>query len=321
MINQSHNRDRDHLHELTYLTKEEINSFLDQLDHNKDGQISYTEFETALDKAHEELVPKPLPHHLTHPSRDDSERHEFLQTLLGCTNSTENTTISREKFGDTLRSLNIPSLEQEQADEKADKEYMKSLPFWRRIRSYYSVNGPKIVFMTLVVSMQLAFGIWQLVTYLKTTSPPYRSTFGWGLVLAKTCAGILYPTLFFLILSMSRWWLTLSRSFSPSIINLDLSQSFHIKISILALGLGTLHAIGHLTGSFVFGSKGSKQQGVEEILGGESERGYVDYVRTTAGWSGLVALGLFWILALFSMPRVRRWNYEVFQLIHLLMVR
>lgn len=46
---------------------------------------------------------------------------------------------------------------------------------------------------------------------------------------------------------------------------------------------------------------------------------YRDYVSLLPGWSGITMLGLFYILALLSMPIVRKWNYEVFQLGHLLM--
>ena len=67
----------------------------------------------------------------------------------------------------------------------------------------WPVHGPEIAFLALVVSIQLAFAIWQLVKYL-TGEQHYTRTFGWGVVLAKTCAGALYPT-FFLLLSMSRY--------------------------------------------------------------------------------------------------------------------
>jgi dual oxidase len=306
-----------HLHETTFLSSKEINEFLDALDHNKDGKISIKEIETELDNVYAKLVPKPLPHHLNHASRSDEDRHTFLRSTIGC--STDQ--ITREEFQTRLESLQIPSLKQEKADEAADKAYMASLPTWRRFRSWYSVNGSKLLFLALVLSMMLAFGIWQMVKYITTS--PYRSAFGWGVVVAKTSAGMLYPTMFFLILSMSRWFSTLCRQSSAltRIINFDLSQSFHIKISILALGLATIHAIGHLTGSFVFGSMNSREAAVAEVLGeGSVPRTYVDFVRTRPGWTGLTALGLFWLLAGMSMPRIRKWNYEVFQLAHLLMV-
>lgn len=58
------------------------------------------------------------------------------------------------------------------------------------------------------------------------------------------------PTLFFLILSMSRYISTFARKsyYLSRFINWDLSQSFHIIISIVAISFASLHAIGHLTG-------------------------------------------------------------------------
>lgn len=140
--------------------------------------------------------------------------------------------------------------------------------------------------------------------------------------MSKTCAGVLYPTFFFLIISMSRWLSTFLRRFYfiSRFINWDLSQSFHIKMSIAALLLATLHAIGHLSGSFVFGSRADRQEALAAIVGQDAvPRSYIDYVRSLPGWTGLTALGLFYLLALMSMPQIRKWSYEVFQLGHLLM--
>jgi hypothetical protein len=51
------------------------------------------------------------------------------------------------------------------------------------------VRGPEALFVSLVVSMQIAFGTWQLVKYLAEMQ--YRHAFGWGVVLAKVSAGVL----------------------------------------------------------------------------------------------------------------------------------
>ena len=52
------------------------------------------------------------------------------------------------------------------------------------------------------------------------------------------------------MLSMSRYLSTFARKsyYLSRFINWDLSQSFHIKMSVVALGFATLHAISHLTG-------------------------------------------------------------------------
>lgn len=140
--------------------------------------------------------------------------------------------------------------------------------------------------------------------------------------MTKTSTGVLYPTLFFLILSMSRYLSTFARKsyYISNFINWDLSQSSHIKMSIVAIVFATLHAIGHLTGSFLYGSRPAQEAQVAMLLGPDSvPRPYVNYVRSLPGWSGNTTLGLFYILALMSMPIVRKTSYEVFQADHLLM--
>ncbi|KAL6414151.1 uncharacterized protein AUP68_00668 [Ilyonectria robusta] len=294
-----------------YLDDDEINKFIDDLDHNGDGNIDYSELERKLDHAHHELAVN----NNSHPN-DDQARHSFLRSMMG-SNAQQ---VPRDEFALLVRSWKIPSLQQATKAEKEERRYFKHLPGWRRIRAYWAVHAAEVGFIGLVVSMQLAFGIWQLVKY--QTTPQYRAAFGWGIVMAKTCAGALYPTFFFLILSMSRYFSTwLRRSYHISrFFNWDLSQGFHIRISCVAILLATLHALGHLTGSFVHGSDPANQDAVASVLGPDMvPRPYIEYVRSLPGFTGITALGLFYLLCLLSMPQVRRWNYEVFQLGHLLM--
>jgi len=297
------------------LTDEEIKSFVDDLDRDNNGNIDYWEVARLLDEVHQEIAPKAQPHHLHHESRNEA-RQEFLRTVIG----TREDTIKRDQFADAVKSWNIPSLDQDRREAKQEDDYIKQMSIYRRARAYWAVKGPEIAFAAFVASFMIAFGVWPLVTYLTTSM--YTPAFGWGLVLAKTCAGILYPTFFFLILSMSRWLATFLRRFYfiSRFINWDLSQSFHIKMSILAVSLATLHAIGHLSGSFVFGSMAGRQDAVAKLIGQDAApRSYNDYVRSLPGWSGLTALSLFYLLTAMSMPPVRKWSYEVFQLGHLLM--
>jgi predicted ferric reductase len=302
-----------------YLTDEEIDKFLDELDHNGDGRIDYDEVELNLDKVHRELEMKHGAHHVTNPENehhDEQVRHAFLRSLMG----SDARRIPRSEFAQIVRSWKVPSLQQSKREEDNEKDYVQKLPEWRRIRAYWAVYGPEAVFTCFVIATQLAFGIWQLVKY--ETTPQYRAGFGWGVVMAKTCAGALYPTFFFLILSMSRYFSTwMRRSYLISrFLNWDLSQKFHVRISCVAVLLATLHAIGHLTGSFLHGSRPENQQEVATVLGPDAvPRPYIDYVRSLPGFTGITALGLFYILCLLSIPQVRRWNYEVFQLGHLLM--
>lgn len=93
-----------------------------------------------------------------------------------------------------------------------------------------------------------------------------------------------------------------------------------MKLSIAALILATGHTIGHLSGTFVFGSRANRQEAVAALLGPDAvPRPYSAYIKSRPGWSGLTALCCFYLLALLSMPRVRKWSYQVFQLGHLLM--
>ncbi|KAL8955451.1 MAG: hypothetical protein Q9183_006638 [Haloplaca sp. 2 TL-2023] len=125
--------------------------------------------------------------------------------------------------------------------------------------------------------------------------------------------------MFFLVLSMSRWFATFARHsyYLSQFVNWDRSQSFHIKISIVAMAFATLHVIGHLTGSFVFGSTALRQGVVTSVLG--QEMSYRDYVASRPGWTGITALACFYLIGLFSIPQIRQRSYEVFQVAHLLM--
>lgn len=297
------------------LNDEEIKKFIDDLDHDNNGKIDYWELERKLDEVHKEIAPKAQPHHLHHASRNEA-RHEFLRSVIG----TREDYIEESKFAESVKKWDIPSLEQDRKEAKQEDDYWKQMSIWRRARAYWAVKGPEIAFMCLVAAFMVAFGVWQLVKYL--TYDEYTPAFGWGVVVSKTCAGVLYPTFFFLILSMSRWLSTFLRRFYfiSRFINWDLSQSFHIKMSVVALFFATLHAIGHLSGSFVFGSMAHRQDSVALVLGADAvPRRYIDYVRTVPGWTGLTAISCFYLLAAMSMPRVRKWSYEVFQLGHLLM--
>ncbi|KAF2024291.1 hypothetical protein EK21DRAFT_79047 [Setomelanomma holmii] len=299
-----------------YLTDKEMKAFIDDLDHDNNGTIDYWEVERMLDVVHQEIAPKAQPHHLHHASRGDKARHEFLRSVIG----TREDRIKRDKFEECVKTWQIPSLEQDRKEAKDEDDYLKQMSIWRRIRAFWAVKGPEIAFLALVASFMIAFGVWQFVKYLTTTR--YTAAFGWGVVLSKTCAGVLYPTFFFLILSMSRWLSTYLRRFYfiSRFVNWDLSQSFHIKMSIVALVFATLHAIGHLSGSFVFGGSAGRQDAVAVIVGQDAvPRYYIDYVRSLPGWTGLTAIGCFYLLTAMSMPQVRKWSYEAFQLGHLLM--
>jgi hypothetical protein len=147
-----------------FLSNEEIEEFVHALDKNNTGYIEYDELESKLDEVHEELVPEPK----EYQSREDDQRHAFLRSVMG----TEETRISRADFSNTVRNSNVPSLNPEAQAEAHHEHYMRSMPWGRRFRAYWSVQGREVMFIAVVVSMQVAFGTWQLVEYLVT--PKYR---------------------------------------------------------------------------------------------------------------------------------------------------
>lgn len=309
------------------LSDDEISAFFEDVDKDNSGYVDFAELEAKLIAVHEELAPNPMKHHLLHPARRDLEKnvhdkgdglHSFLESIMpGCERN-----IPRAEFVERVRRWRIPS--QKQTDEKnndaEDKALEKEIPLGRRVRAYWSVHGPVIAFTSFVVALQIAFGLWQGMIYVY--NPQARAALGWGVILAKLCAGVMYPTLFFMLLSMSRHFATfLRRSYYISkFVNWDLSQMFHIRISIAGLFFATLHAIGHLTGSMLTGSQPGREQEVAEYLGpDEVPRPYIRWVRSLPGWTGLTAIITFWIISLLSMPFVRKRSYEMFQLGHLLM--
>lgn len=115
------------------LTEDEITSFLDELDHDGDGHISYSELEKKLDAVHDEIVPHPRPHHLNHKSGEDTDRHAFLRSMYG----SQADRISRYDFSAQIRKWKIPSMKQEEAEEESQREYMRKLGWARRLRSYW----------------------------------------------------------------------------------------------------------------------------------------------------------------------------------------
>lgn len=311
------------------LTDDEIEAFFKDLDKDNNGYVDFEELERKLQEVHKELAPELKKHHITHPERRDLEKnesghdagdglHAFLcQLLPEC-----DAKISKQDFVARVKKLRIPSQKQTDSDEqdKGDKEKEHELPMRRRVRAYWAVHGPTIMFMTFVVALQLGFGLWQGLKYF--LGQTYRDAYGLGVGFAKLAAGALYPTLFFMLLSMSRHFSTfLRRNYIISrFINWDLSQEFHIRMSIAGLVLATMHAIAHLSGTLVQGSRPSRQDAVARVLGPESvPRTYSSYVRSLPGWTGIVALLCFWMISLFSMPFLRNNSYEIFQLGHLLM--
>ncbi|CZT21970.1 related to NADPH oxidase homolog 1 [Ramularia collo-cygni] len=308
------------------LSDDEINKFFDALDINKNGLVNFEELEAKLRQAHQELAPEPQAHHLLHPSRRDAEKglshkggdglHKFLCHIMPECGSE----LNREEFVKHVRSWNVPSQKGAKDAHKEDVEQEKKLPFRRRVRAYWAVHGPNIIFLAIVVAFIIAAGLWQCLIYV--TNPGARAALGWGIIVAKLSAGVIYPVMAFMLLSMSRWLSTFLRRFwtVSRFVNWDLSQSFHIYMSCVGLGFATLHAIGHLTGDFLYSTRSGQQDDLVDYFGPEIlPLTYGDWVRSLPGWSGITCILLFWTISLMSLPIIRKKSYEAFQLAHLLM--
>lgn len=282
------------------LSDQEIEELYNDFDHDKDGKVSFKDLELTLKRVHKELAPVPLRHHLTHPERStlkdrmrrsilrqrpetnrqqtrsakvgasaqsdqQSDMHDFLCRLLPGSGDW----MTKGEFFRQVRSWNIPSPEQAFKDDKANDvhRYHSRLPWHRRWTAWWSVRGPEMAFLAFVLVMILAFSLWQGLKY--ALNKRIRAALGAGVVVAKFCAGALYPTFFFLIISMSRWLATVFRKsyILSRFVNWDHSRSFHIQMSCLALILSIAHTIGHLSGTFVYASSRNRQKAMRQLLG------------------------------------------------------
>lgn len=294
------------------LTDDEIHEFWVELQLNPEKEcLCLSALERKLEQVHDDLSPRPSKHDLNHPDRSaarpdkaDDAGLSDLQIFLRTLTAGHGDSVTLDEFTVLVRSWNIPSQHQDSEDaQAAAADYEQKLSYRRRWWSWWCVKGPEAAFIAFVVALQLAFGTWQFYKYLDWTVG--RAALGWGPVVAKLATGVsspsvpwlrvdvltychvssspqvLYPTLFFLILSMSRWFATFCRrSYTVSrFINWDYSQRFHIIMAIVTTFFATMHAIGHLTGTFVDGSLADRQEAVAMLWGvSPAPRTYLGYV-------------------------------------------
>lgn len=173
-------------------------------------------------------------------------------------------------------------------------------------------------FSTTVISLQLGFGAWQCYKY--GTNEAVREAFGWGVPVAKFGAGALYPTFFFLVLSMSRWLATLCRYFgSQKYLNWDRHRYFHIRMAIMTLVLSLLHTCGHVMGTFPTAVQAEHREAVRDLIGTKIEHiNWRSLLLSRPGWTGVGALLIFMMITTFSLPVARKMSFETFQIVHLL---
>ncbi|KAH9832721.1 NADPH oxidase homolog-like protein 1 [Teratosphaeria destructans] len=323
------------------LHDDEINQFFDEIDQDRDGWINVDDLSMKLKAVHEELVParKTKHDHLDRASRrsdaawvdeEDVEwsagrtycqyraTREFLRAALPGVE----TSIDRAEFASIVRTWNVPSRQQPRVDKSQcpTSGQSRSTTWYRILRAHWSVEGPRIVFLFCVFCLILAFFLWQGLFYNSNTEA--RAAFGAGVVVAKFAAGSLYPVLALMLLSMSRWLSTwIRRSYWISkFVDWDYHKSFHLSMAWIGLFFATMHGIGHMSGSFLTASRPDRLQADVTLMGAQPGLStYTTYLRLLPGWSGLIALGLYWTIALLALPQVRRWSYELFQAAHLLM--
>ena len=321
------------------LTEAEILDLFDELDPKKRGYITHADLQGKLQQFYQELETE-TPKRRSRLSgwigdapelneKDDFERNLHYEARNSFSRNMfppAGIQLDARQLIEHVQSWDVPSHSQNSA-EKHDAfvdEYERGLPLLRRIRARWALGGPSICFVLFILTTQVALSVWELVKF--ALSRNALDALGPGVVIAKGAVGVLYPTMFFMLMSMSRWLAVFMTRWGPeffsSLINWDLHQAFHGWMAIEALLFGTIHSISHLTGSFKHGSRAKYQVAVGELTGVNGQTmptTYGDWLRTPAGWTGVTLITLFWTMALLSAPAVRHRNYELFQLGHVLM--
>jgi hypothetical protein len=193
------------------LTNEEAIEFVQELDADNDGFVTFGELAAKFKEVQAEITGKPRNQDqsqmgdtkVSHQSGADLEKganpeqdgiHDFLCSLMpDCGLS-----FSRDELIKHVKAWNVPSQNQNCAEDQEQEvsDYEEKLSVARRARAYWAIHGPKKLFRGFVTLLQVAFGLWQLLAYIYNTKT--WAAFGWGVVVAKGSAGVLYPTLFFM---------------------------------------------------------------------------------------------------------------------------
>lgn len=228
--------------------------------------------------------------------------------------------FDKQTFLATVNSWRIPSFSTrpESLDQKS-KAYEANLPLSRRLRAHWAAEGYQSTFVAIVVCVQIGMAVWLLVRELHDKSKLHL--LGWGLILAKMSAGVLYPTLALMILSSSRALGTWLRKWEACsrFINWDLSQSFHIRMAIVAAFFTVLHVIGHIGGTFAHLSRSAPGVAARTLNNFKfQEPTYSVILSSIPAITGISALLMFMTIILCSLPKIRKQHFELFQASHLL---
>jgi hypothetical protein len=195
------------------LTDVEVTEFIDELDTDKDGFVTFEELTNAFKEVQAEIVTAPVTKSKEHTEHEgvqnttvDLEKgkeetnpeQQNIEAFLRSLMPNSGASIPRDELIEHVKSWNVPSQKQNCAEDQdqENSDYNQKLSMARRARAYWAINGPKKLFRLFVIVLQLAFGLWQLMTYVNKHKA--RAAFGWGVIVAKGSAGVLYPTLFFM---------------------------------------------------------------------------------------------------------------------------
>lgn len=314
------------------LTDAEINEFFDELDLDHDGLVTFEEIEKKLQLLYAELAPhfliEPtlartatlgpdgLPsqiHHINRSSRTAQEGlSDFLRSLLPKKRTTtsqdaqdaqqqqQQEGIDRQTFLHHVQTWNVPSRLQQDQTSLHEAALVQRIPLPRRLAAFFTVHGPSIIFISLIISLQIYFAQYYLVRYIH--KPAVIASLGWPIILTKTCVGALFPTLGFMLLSMSRRLSTWCRRWKwvSRVVNWDRSQVFHQRMALVGLGLATVHSLGHLAGTFVYGSRKGRREATERILHVDAVSGGILFF-----FFLLFLLPFFFLFSIFSCSRLK----------------
>lgn len=303
-----------------YLSDNEINEFIRFFDRGiEDGPIARYDVEQYYQQMQNDIAKySNIIAHNEYNNDDYSGKLIRNQILDGIFGPNE-PCISRKRLFDRLHSYCIPSHDQVKKQQEPQHIYFSRRSTWRMIRAYWAVHGHEVIFVGIVFTLLTVFATLEVIKFRATQ---YTSAFGYGVVVAKACTGALYPIFFLITLSMSRYFSTIMRlSYRISrFVNLDLAKKCHIHMSCLGLLLVVVHAVSHLSGTFVQGSNASNTEAVIGVLSDKLPgQRYSDYICSRPGYTGVSALVILGILSLLSIPYIRRRHYNLFQAGHLLL--
>ena len=292
------------------MTPDEVDALFALLDQDHDGRVTRADMQraltaeaTAISMEHGSATVAHVLHHLWRPEPGGVEE---------CPGSDH---VDRGGFGELVQQWKLPT--QTSVTEALDAQsrvYESQLPLGRRLLAHWSVEGPMSTFVMAFVGLQIALGVYYFVDLAKD---PRIHVLGWGLAFAKLGAGVLYPSLAFVLLSSSRRLATFLRQWRllSRFINWDRSQYFHAFLGFTILFFALLHALAHLSGTFV------RAVDADRTLLPNFPSSPITYramVATRAGVTGILALTTLFALCLTGLPSVRRSRFQLFQYTHLL---